>query len=686
MFAQVKHNKIKMNYKKIFASIAISAGIVSGIAFISEKPSKGIDANAIDKSVNPGDDFYRYANGNWLKNNPIPASESRWGSFNIVAERNNVILKQILEDAALDKTAKVGSAKNKVGILYRLFMDTLKRESQGIKPILNDLNAINAIQNKEQLIQTIAQFHQKGIRCFFGFYVGQDLKNSISYITYISQGGLGLPDRDYYLKTDAKSVSIRNEYSKHIETISGLYGFDDKKISAQAVAFETALAKSSMNRTERRNQEKQYNKRALKQVLNDYPQFNFGGYFQHLNVSSFDSLIVSQPDFFVTLNQLIIETSLEEIKSYMRWCLMNNASGYLDSKLEKQNFYFYGTVLTGTKEQKPVWKRGIAAANNVVGELLGQLFVEKTFTPASKQRVNAMVDDIVAAFKVRINNLSWMSKETREKALVKLASFNRKFGYPDKWKDYSNLEIKDDSYIENVYRSNEFGFKEMIANLGKPIDRGRWGMLPQTVNAYYSPTLNEIVFPAAIMQPPFFDALADDAVNYGSIGAVIGHELTHGFDDQGAKYGADGNLKSWWTDEDKKLFEAKTKVLVDQFNGYFVSDSLHVNGELTLGENIADIGGLTIAYEAYQMRLKKNPGKTINGYTPEQRFFIGFAQIWKNNIRPEALRNLILTDPHSPGEYRVFGPLSNMPQFYEAFQIKEGDKMYRPIDSRASIW
>jgi putative endopeptidase len=675
-----------MKIKKVLVSIAVLGGILGGIAFISEKPTKGIETSSVDKSVKPGDDFYRYANGNWLKNNPIPASESRWGSFNIVAERNNIILKQLLEDAAVDKSAKQGSSKNKVGILYRLFMDTLKRETQGIQPIAKDLGAINAVQNKEQLVQVIGTFHKKGIRCFFGFYIGQDLKNSTSYIAYISQGGLGLPDRDYYLKTDSKSISIRNEYTKHIETISDLFGFGGKNIASQAVAFETALAKSSMNRTERRNQEKQYNKRAFKQVMNDYPQVNLGGYMQHLQVSSFDSLIVSQPDFFATLNQLIVETPLEEIKAYLKWCLMNNASGYLDSKLEKQNFYFYGTVLTGAKEQKPIWKRGIAAANNVVGELLGQLFVEKTFSPASKQRVNAMVDDIVEAFKVRINNLSWMSNETKGKALIKLASFNRKFGYPDKWKDYSSLEIKDDSYIDNVYRANEFGFKEMIENLGKPIDRGRWGMLPQTVNAYYSPTLNEIVFPAAIMQPPFFDASADDAVNYGSIGAVIGHELTHGFDDQGAKYGADGNLKSWWSDEDKKLFEAKTKVLVDQFNGYFVTDSIHVNGELTLGENIADIGGLTIAYEAFQMRLKKNPGKVINGYTPEQRFFIGFAQIWKNNIRPEALRNLILTDPHSPGEFRVFGPLSNMPQFYEAFQIKEGDKMYRPIDSRANIW
>lgn len=672
--------------KRIIPAILLITSLILSVALINKQSPKGVDMSAIDKSFNAGDDFYRFANGNWLKNNPVPASESRWSSFNLVAERNNLILRQLLEESAADQSAQPESIKGKVGTFYRLFLDTLKREAQGIKPILADFNSINTIEGKQQLIDVVSKFHKKGIRCFFGFYIGQDLKNSTSYISYISQGGLGLPDRDYYTKTDAKSTQIREEYSKHIQATSELFGFSGPQIAADVLAFETALAKVSMNRTERRNQEKQYNKRSFQQAIDNYANINLGAYFQLIGLKSIDSLIVSQPAFFDELNQLMANTPISTLQSYLRWCLMNNAAGYLDSKLEKQNFYFYGTVLTGAKEQKPMWKRGIAAANNVVGELLGQLFVAKTFSPASKERVNAMVNDIVEAFRVRLNQLTWMSKETREKAMVKLASFNRKFGYPDKWKDYTALDIKGDSYIENNYRVNEFEFKEMLNNIGKPIDRGRWGMLPQTVNAYYSPTLNEIVFPAAIMQPPFFDGAADDAVNYGSIGAVIGHELTHGFDDQGAKYGADGNLKSWWTEDDKKMFEAKTKVLVDQFNGYFVSDSLHVNGELTLGENIADLGGLTIAYEAYQMRLKKFPSKIINGFTPEQRFFLGFAQIWKNNARPEAMRQLILTDPHSPGEFRVFGPLSNMPQFYAAFGVKEGNKMYRSPETRANIW
>ena len=672
--------------KNIVPKMICCTGIFLGLAFVQNTKQKGIDVAAIDRAVQPGADFYRFANGTWLKENPIPASESRWGSFNIVAERNNLVLREILESVANDKTATKGSAKDKVGTFYRLFLDEAKREKQGVSPAKADLDDINNLKNKNEIIPLIAKFHRKGIRSFFGFYIGQDLKNSTAYIPYISQGGLGLPDRDYYFKTDAKSQKIREEYVKHVDEIAKLFGLGSAQFGQDILAFETSLAKPSMNRTERRNQEKQYNKRSYNQLVQAYPAIDFKTYFSEIKLSKFDSLIVSQPAFFEALNQLLATQSLESIKAYLNWNVMNTSAGYLNSALEKQNFYFYSTVLTGTTEQKPLWKRGIAAANSIVGELLGQLFVEKTFTPESKKRVNAMVDDIVAAFKVRINGLTWMSNETKEKALIKLASFNRKFGYPDKWKDYSKLEIKDDSYLANQYRASEFGFQDMINNLGKPIDRGRWGMLPQTVNAYYSPTLNEIVFPAAIMQPPFFDADADDAVNYGSIGAVIGHELTHGFDDQGAKYGADGNLKSWWTEEDKKLFEGKTKVLVNQFNNYYVSDSLHINGELTLGENIADLGGLTIAFEAYQMRLKKNPGEVINGFTPEQRFFIGFAQIWKNNVRPEALRQLILTDPHSPGEFRVLGTLSNMPQFYQAFGIKEGDKMYRKTEDRANIW
>ncbi|MFY8021831.1 MAG: M13 family metallopeptidase [Bacteroidia bacterium] len=671
--------------KKILNTIAITA-LLAGSAAIMEDKIRGIDLTAIDKNINPGEDFYRYANGNWIANNPVPSTESRWSSFNIVSERNNETLRQILEEAAADKKAPLGSAKNKVGTFYRVYMDTLKRDQQGIAPVKPILDQVNAIGSKAELIKVLADLHKKGIRGFFNFYVSQDLKNSTSYIVYVSQGGLGLPDRDYYTKTDKKSEDIRTAYLAHITKMSELFGNASAGFAETVMKIESDLASKSMTRTERRNQEKQYNKRSFNQFVNEYPQLDFSIYCKLTEVAKFDSLIVSQPDFFSNLNSLVNNYSLDDLKAYLKWNVMNTSAGYLGSAFEKQNFAFYSTTLTGTKEQKPMWKRGINAANGIVGELLGQLFVEKSFSPESKKRVNEMVDHIMAAFKIRLTQLDWMSEPTRKKALEKLASFTKKFGYPDKWTDFSKLEIKEDSYIENYFRAAEFGHRDMVSKLGKPIDKNRWGMFPQTVNAYYNPTLNEIVFPAAIMQPPFFDAMADDAVNYGSIGAVIGHELTHGFDDQGSKYGADGNLKSWWTPEDRKLFEAKTKKLVDQYNSFFVSDSLHVNGELTLGENIADLGGLTIAFEAYKMHLKNHPSKVINGYTPEQRFFIGFAQVWKNTVRPEALRQLIMTDPHSPGEFRVLGPLSNMPSFHEAFGVKKGQKMYKSEEERANIW
>lgn len=675
-----------MTTLKHVTGLILFTGMMLSAAFVTKEPMVGIDLKAMDLQVKPGDDFYRYANGNWLRTNLIPASESRWGSFNVVAERNNEILRKLLENAASNRTALTGSVVDKVGRFYRIYMDTLKRDQQGIQPVLPLLNRISGIKTNHEMMAVIAEFHRKGIRCFFNFHVGQDLKNSTSYIAYLSQGGMGLPDKDYYLKQDAKSEKIREEYRKHMEVVATLFGLGSTDQVSRVMAFETRLAKVCMSRTERRNQEKQYNKFSIEKLEELYPNCMLKRYFQLIGATEVDQIIVSQPEFFAELDKYLIGASLQELQAYLRWCLMNNSSAFLNRSLEQQNYQFYSATLTGTKEQKPLWRRGIGAANSVVGELLGQLFVEKVFAPSSKIRINAMVDDIVAAFEIRIRNLSWMSPATREKALQKLASFNRKFGYPDKWRDFTALEIKEDSYFENSIRSNEFDFTEMVARLGKPIDRNRWGMLPQTVNAYYSSTLNEIVFPAAIMQPPFFDPQADDAFNYGSIGAVIGHELTHGFDDQGSKYGADGNLKSWWTDEDRKLFEEKTKVLVNQYNNYFVSDSLHINGELTLGENIADLGGLTIAFEAFQRRLKTNPGKIVNGFTPEQRFFIGFAQIWKNNIRPEALRQLILTDPHSPGEYRVLGTLSNMPAFYEAFGVKPGSKLYRSPETRAVIW
>ncbi|MFN4083406.1 MAG: M13 family metallopeptidase [Bacteroidia bacterium] len=657
------------------------------ILALKTKNKPGIQIQNMDTSILPGEDFFKFANGGWIKNSPIPASESRWGSFNEVTERNNLILKQILEQSAKNTKAPVGSTIQKVGTVYRLYMDTVARNNMGIKPVEPILKHVESIENNEQLINTLAYLHKIGIRPMFNMGVGQDLKNSTSYIVYASQGGLSLPDRDYYLKDDEKSKKIREAFINYIDELESLYNLKIG-LNQTVMRIETELAKSSMTRTERRNQEKQYNKRSFNDFVKTYPNLLFNTYCKEIGIAKFDSLIVSQPDFYGRLNSMLNEFSINEWKQYLTWHVINNAASKLTTATEQASFKFYATTLTGTKEQKELWKRGIGAVNGTVGELLGQLFVKRAFTESSKAQVNSMVDDIMAAFKIRIENLEWMSRETKQKALEKLASFNRKFGYPDKWRDYSALEIKNDSYIENEYRSNVFNFNDNINRLGKPIDRTRWGMTPQTVNAYYSATLNEIVFPAAIMQPPFFDPKADVATNYGSIGAVIGHELTHGFDDQGSKYGPDGNLKSWWTEEDRKKFEERTKVLVNQFNSFEVLPELFINGELTLGENIADLGGLLIAYDALKIYLQKNPkaNRKIDGYTPEQRFFIGFAQVWKNQSRPEYIRNQILTDPHSPAEYRVKGTLKNMQAFFDAFNITEKDKMYRKPEDRAVIW
>jgi putative endopeptidase len=662
-------------------------------AFTLEKAIPALNLNGMNKSANPADDFYDYANGTWLKSNPVPESESRWGSFNEIVEQNNVLLSQILQEAAKNKAAKPNSAIDKVGKFYRVFMDTIKREAQGISPVLPYLQQIDAISSKEQLIQTIAKFHKIGVRCLFGASVGQDIKNSSSYIVYMGQGGVGLPDRDYYLKSDPKTLKIKKAYFDYISNAFKIFGVKNMVDTSNShiesiIGLETELASASMSRVERRDTEKQYNKFKKEEVYGKYANMLISTYFASIPELKFTDVIVSQPLFFDKVCQLTDKYNIEQWKLYLKWCFINSSMSYLNSECDKLRFDFYSTTLSGVKTQKPTWKRAIDATNATVGELLGQLFVEKAFSQNSKQRVNVILDNISEAFKGRLQKLDWMSGETKVKALEKLAGFTRKLGYPDKWKDYSKLNITEGSYFENHMNENIFSYNEMIDKMGKAVDRTEWGMLPQTVNAYYNPQNNEIVFPAAIMQPPFFNAYADEAVNYGSIGAVIGHEFLHGFDDQGSKYGPDGNLKSWWTEEDRKKFEVKTKMLVNQFNSYIVIDSLHVNGELTLGENIADLGGLTMAYEALKMYLKNNPSanKIIDGYTPEQRFFIGFAQVWKNNSRPEAARQLILTDPHSPPQFRVFGTLSNMNQFYEIWGVKEGNKMFRRAEERAAIW
>lgn len=669
-----------------------SAVLLVGGAFMYKKGLKGVDVKSMDKKASPQDDFNQYANGKWMKNNPIPASEGRWTSFNILAERNYDILRTICESAAADKTAEPGSPRQKVGEFYRLAMDSNKLEADNYAPLRFDYSTILVIVNNQDALRIVGKLHQKGIPAFFGFGVGQDVKNSDQYACYLSQGGLGLPDRDYYLKEDEKSKTIRKEYVTHISNMLVMTAdFNEtqaKQAADEIMALETSLAKASMTRVERRDPDKTYNKKTGEELKSEYPNINWTGYFEATGVDKKNPafFIVGQPLFFQELNRLMAVTPLKTIRHYLKWNTVRNASGYLSNKFGAESFRFYGTVLTGTTEQKPRWKRAVNASNAAIGELVGQEYVKVVFTESSKKRVNEMVDNLRAAFKNRIEKLDWMSAETKTKALEKLASFNRKLGYPDKWTDYSALEIKSDSYLENNYRASIFDFNENLNKYGKPVDKSEWNMLPQTVNAYYSPLMNEIVFPAAIMQPPFFDPEADDAVNYGAIGAVIGHEFSHGFDDKGSKFDAKGNLNNWWTDDDKAKFQARTAKMVTQYNNYNVEDSLNVNGELTLGENIADFAGLTMAYDAYMLSIKDKAPVKIDGFTSQQRFFIGFAQVWRANSRPEALRQQVLTDPHSPAKFRVLGPLSNMPQFYEAFNVKSGDKMYRADSVRVRIF
>ncbi len=667
--------------------VAALAALTSS-AFIYNNMNKGVDVNAIDKKTSPTKDFFQFANGNWIKNNPIPASEGRWTAFNIVAERNNLLLKQILETAAKAKITDPESAQAKVGMFYRVAMDTVKLDKQGFRAITALLNQVEMITNPNQIAEQIAQLHIKGIPAAFAFEVSQDVKNSNIYTTYLAQSGLGLPDKDYYLKTDKRSEEIRGTYINYInEMFAMATGTKEQSAGKVVLQFETELAQNCMSRTERRNMERQYNPYTPEDLLNKYSNIGWAHYFEGIGINTVrvKQFIVMQPDYFFHLNKSM-HNDLQIWKTYLKWKIINASAPYLHSKAVNAHFAFYGTKLTGTKEQKPRWKTVIGHANNMIGELVAQEYVKVAFTPESKKRVNEMVDNLRESFRDRINKLDWMSATTKTKALEKLNSFTRKLGYPDKWTDLSQLKVTEDSYITNYFSSSEFWFKYNLNKLGKPVDKDEWEMLPQTVNAYYNPVNNEIVFPAAIMQPPFFDPKADDAVNYGAIGAVIGHEFSHGFDDQGSKYDAQGNLNDWWTVEDRKLFDERTKVLVNQFNRFEVLDSVFVNGELTLGENIADLAGLTVSYDAYMRSLEGKPKTTIDGYTPEQRFFIGFGQVWRGHARPEFLRQQVVTDPHSPAKFRVLGPLSNMPQFYNAFGVKKGDGMWRDENNRAKIW
>ncbi|OUJ73287.1 M13 family metallopeptidase [Hymenobacter crusticola] len=647
----------------------------------------GINLANIDKSVAPCDDFFQFANGNWIKNNPIPASETSWGSFNELRNRNRVVARRILEKAAADRSAKPGSNLQKVGDFYAAAMDSVAVEKAGLKYLQPHLAQINAIQDVAGVQRYLADPKNIG-KGWYGLGVGQDSKNSSVYAVQMSQGGLTLPDRDYYLKEDARSKTIRAAYRTYQVNVFKLLGDDQATAEKNADAvtrLETRMAKASRDRVALRDRESNYNKMTVEQVAANYPNLNIPLRLKESGLSGAKEIIVGQPDYLKEASAMLKEEPIADQKQYLRWHLVESVSSALPKAYVDEAFNF-SKVLSGAKQPLPRWRQAFAATDGSLGEAFGQLYVDEDFSPAAKARAKQLVENLRVAYAERIQATEWMSAATKAEALKKLNAFVVKIGYPDKWKDYSALKVSRESYLNNLFAAAEWRTQDNLSKFGKPVDRSVWGMTPPTVNAYYSPSLNEIVFPAGILQPPFYDPKADDAVNYGGIGAVIGHEMTHGFDDQGRKVDAQGNLRDWWTKEDGEKFMTKADVVGKQFDAFSPLDSAHVNGKLTMGENLADLGGLTIAYAAFMKTPQAKAGKSIDGFTPEQRFFLNFAQIWRVNQRPEAMRQQMQTDPHSPGQYRTIGPLQNMPEFHKAFGCKEGDKMVRSGDMRAKIW
>ena len=652
-----------------------------------------LDPKNMDTSVKPQDDFYLYANGGWLKHNPVPPEYSRWGSFSELEEKNNEALRKIAEKAANTRADPATAPEvQKVGDYYASGMDEKTIESVQTKPLEDKLKRIDAIKDRSDLLKAIAHLHTIGVDAFFQFGSGQDAKDSTREIAQAVQGGLGLPDRDYYIKTDEDSKKKRATYIEHITKMLTLLGETPGKAAEDAnkiMAFETALAKASRTRVELRDPQKNYNKMSPADLQKLTPDWNWSEYFKAINLAEPGDINVGQPDFFKGANATLTKTSIDDWKKYLRWHLIDDAAAELSKDFVNEDFNFNQRVLRGTKEIKPRWRRVVASTDGAMGEALGKLYVAEYFPPEAKARALEMITNLKAALADRIKTLDWMDEPTKQEALKKLAAFTVKIGYPDKWRDYSLLKIDRGPFVLNAMRAENFEVNRDLKKIGKPVDRTEWGMTPPTVNAYYNPTMNEIVFPAGILQPPFFNAKADDAVNYGGIGAVIGHEMTHGFDDEGRQYDATGNLRDWWSPESAAKFTERSKAIVTQYAEYEPLPGMHINGELTQGENIADIGGVKLAYAALQKALDKNPGsrdRKIDGFTPEQRFFLSFATIWKSKQRDEDLKLRLNTDPHSPAQYRVNGPLSDLTEFQKAFNIPDGSPMVRPADKRVNIW
>jgi len=680
-----------MKDKSLLISLFLCT-MITGI-FIScgeneQKPQSqpAISLADMDTTVNPGVDFDAYANNGWKKLNPLPADRARFGSFDKLAELADKQLKELVKEVSASKNEK-GSVADKTATFYNLGMDTVKIGQQGIKPLAPYFNEIDQLKTMDDVEIEIAKFHSYGFSPLFGFGGSADAKNSSMVIAQLYQAGIGMPDRDYYVKDDERSKDLRAKYAIYVEKMFKLLG-DDGATAAKnmqtIVTIETRLAKASMTRLERRDPDKTYNKKTTKELVELSPSFNWNRYFVSQGVGDPGEINLNQPQFISEVSAIIKDVPVEDWKVYLRWNLINGMSSYLSEDFVNANFDFYEKAMKGTEQMRPRWKRVLGVTSDALSEAIGQLYVAKYFPAEAKERMLKLVETLRVSLGERIKNLDWMGADTKAKALEKLNAINVKIGYPDKWRDYSGLEISDDSYVENVIRSNKFDNAFEYSKINKPVDKKQWFMSPQTVNAYYAPDMNEIVFPAAILQPPFFFLKGDDAVNYGAIGVVIGHEMSHGFDDEGRKFDKVGNLTDWWTPEDSKLFDERTKVLADQFSSFVVIDSVHADGKLSLGENIADFGGLNISYHAFKMANKET--QKIDGFTPDQRFYLAYAHVWAQNIRDKEILRRTKEDVHALGKYRVLGPLKNIPEFYAAFDIKPGQPMYLDEANRAKIW
>lgn len=649
----------------------------------------GFNVRELDTKVQPQDDFFHYVNNTWMKTHPVPPHESRWGTFITLRYKTERQLRALLYDVFGMKRTKGGSPEQMIRDFYLSGMDMKRRNALGIRPLEEIRERIRLISSPKELLDTIAYLHRIGVDVCWGAGVDQDDKHSERYVLRLFQDGLGMPDRDYYLKSDKESLRVRAAYLEYAERLYALMGRAPEEAAREAaalLAFETKLARASRKKEDLRDPHKNYAKMTIEKLARLAPAVAWRRYLRDIGAPRLGALVVNQPEFLSAVSRLLASEPIAAWRSYLEFALVDGFADALSAPFVRASFAFYGTTLSGSKKMRPLWRRVLSVVNGYLGEALGRLYVKAHFPPDAKRRMMRIVNDLFAAYEARITHLDWMSPATKKKALAKLRVLNKKIGYPDRWKSYRGLRLRPDDYVGSIIRANVYEHRRALGKLGGAIRRWEWYMYPQTVNAYFAPNLNDIVFPAAILQPPFFNLSEDQALNYGCIGAVIGHEITHGFDDEGSKFDAKGNLKNWWTKGDRARFEKRAGRVRRQFDRYTVADGVKVNGKLTLGENIADLGGLVIAYEAYKLELARSGRKDISGLTPEQRFFIGFAMFERENVRPEHEKLAVLTDPHSPGKFRINGPLSNYSEFYEAFGIKKGDKLYRESRDRTTVW